>query len=280
MTGLNSDIAGSGAMTALNSDIAGTDSSPQTLIQDTLDAGDQWQVAATYVENGNQLVFVNEFEPVAGSDFARFTGQSGIAVMKIPTDGVPIFSSVTPVPTDIYTQWGTAFFQYGGYDYIYGADSNTTTGAYFGLKLARVAEGESLDSNQWQYWNGLTWTAGENNAIALNTGQELTGVTAQTNGGGFIGVSIPNSVYTDKALYLSYACSPTGPWSTPTPVYTIPQVTEYDNELAYIPTFHPELSSPGDYVISYNVDTTDNLPAIEQNVHEYQPQFLNVVAGS
>jgi hypothetical protein len=29
-------------------------------------------------------------------------------------------------------------------------------------------------------------------------------------------------------------------------------------------------------VISYNLDTTDGLAALEQNVHEYQPQFLQV----
>ena len=70
-------------MTPLDSDIGGTVSSPQTLIPDTTDSGDQWQVAATYVENGNQLVFVNEFAPVAGSEFDRFTGHSGIAVLRV-----------------------------------------------------------------------------------------------------------------------------------------------------------------------------------------------------
>ena len=264
----------------MDSDIAGTESAPQTLIPDTTDSGDQWQVAATYMENGNQLVFVNEFAPVSGTVFDRFTGHSGIAVLRVSTGGMPTFSSVTPVPTDAFTQWGNAIMQSDGYTYIYGTESNTTSGAFYGMKEARVAQGESLNVNDWQYWNGSQWTSGETTAVPVSTTNELTGVTAQTNEGGFVAVSVPESVYTDKTVDLSYACSPAGPWSAPTSVYTIPQINEYYDEIAYIPTFHRELSAPGNLVVSYNIDTTSGLTATEENVHQYQPQFLDVGTGS
>jgi hypothetical protein len=279
MTGLNNDDVG--GMSALDSDLGGTESSPQTLIPDTTDQGDQWQVAATYVEDGNQLVFVNEFSPaVGGGFFDHFTGHSGIAVLRVPADGVPTFSSVSALPTDIFTQWGNAITQSGGYTYVYGTESNTTTGAFYGMKIARVAEGESLNANDWQYWNGTQWLSGEGNAVAVTTTNELTGVMAQSDEGGFVGVSVPGSVYTDKTVDLSYACSPTGPWSAPTPVYTIPQIAQYTDEIAYIPTFHPELSSPGTLVVSYNLDTTSGWIATENNIHEYQPQFLQLDIGT
>jgi hypothetical protein len=63
-------------------------------------------------------------------------------------------------------------------------------------------------------------------------------------------------------------------------VYSIPQVAQYADEIAYIPTFHPELSSPGSLVVSYNIDSMDGLPALEQDVHQYQPQFIQVGTGS
>jgi hypothetical protein len=47
-----------------------------------------------------------------------------------------------------------------------------------------------------------------------------------------------------------------------------------------MPTFHPELSGPGSLIISYNVDTTEGLTAVEQNIHEYQPRFLQLSATS
>lgn len=82
------------------------------------------------------------------------------------------------------------------------------------------------------------------------TDKVLTGVTPQRSGNGYVAVSIPGSVFADKAVDLSYACSPTGPWTTPTPILTIPEVANDPGEISYIPTFHPELSGPNSLVIS------------------------------
>ena len=41
-------------------------------------------------------------------------------------------------------------------------------------------------------------------------------------------------------------------------------------------TFHTELSSPDDLVVSYDINTLDGLSALEENVHQYQPQFLQL----
>ena len=72
---------------------------------------------------------------------------------------------------------------------------------------------------------------------------------------------------------LSYACSLTGPWSTPQAVYSIPQIGEFQNEIAYVPTFHPELTGQGGLVVSYNLNSL-TAGATLQNVHLGQPQFL------
>jgi hypothetical protein len=59
-------------------------------------------------------------------------------------------------------------------------------------------------------------------------------------------------------------------------VYTIPQITQYTDEIAYIPTFHPELSGAGGMVISYNLG---DLTFLERDVHEYQPRFIELNPG-
>ena len=264
-----------GALPTLNGDFGGSSSAPQTLIPDTTDPGDQWQVAATYVEDGDQLVFVNEFAPVPGSPYDSFTGHSGIAVFSIEPDGMPSFDSVISLPTDTDTQWGTAVTQSGGYTYVYGSDIDPSSQTFFGMKLARVSLGSSLITGAWQYWDGSQWVSGEANAVPIPSSTLFTGVTPQQGASGYVAVSIPGGVFQDKTVDLSYACSPTGPWSSPVPIYTIPQVNEYPNEIAYIPTFHPELSSHG-LIISYNVDSLSGLSALEQNVHQYQPQFLQL----
>ena len=63
-------------------------------------------------------------------------------------------------------------------------------------------------------------------------------------------------------------------------MYTIPQVTQYPDEIAYMATFHTDLSSPGNLIVSYAINSTAGLTALEQDVHQYQPQFLRLTTGS
>jgi hypothetical protein len=46
------------------------------------------------------------------------------------------------------------------------------------------------------------------------------------------------------------------------------------NEIAYTPTFHPELSGTGGLVISYSINSLNGLNALKQNIHQYQPRWL------
>jgi len=273
----NSELVGTSAN--LTGDFGGSTTDPQSLIPDTNDPSDMWQVSATYVENGSQLVFVNEFSPVAGSPFYRFTGVSGIAVLAMSSTGMPAFNFIDPVPTDSNTQWGTATTQSGGFTYIYGSDIDSTTNTFLGMKVARAIEGQSVDTAVWQYWNGTQWVSGEVNAQPIVTGTVLTGVTPQRSGNGYVAVSIPGSVFNDKTVDFSYACSPTGPWTTPTSSFSIPEVSNDAGEIAYIPTFHPDLSGQNNLVISYNVDNIDGLASLEQDVHQYQPRFLTMTSA-
>jgi hypothetical protein len=83
----NSELYGS--LPGLHTSYEGTYRRPKPLIPNRKKKGNGWQVAATYVENGRQLIFINEFSPVTGSTFDRFTGHSGIAALSVPTGGRP-----------------------------------------------------------------------------------------------------------------------------------------------------------------------------------------------
>ena len=71
----------------------------------------------------------------------QFTGRSGIAVLSVSGSDMPSFSSITPLPTDPDTQWGNAVVQDASYTYVYGLDSDPTTGTVYGMKVARVPVG-------------------------------------------------------------------------------------------------------------------------------------------
>jgi hypothetical protein len=262
----NSELVG--GLPNLSADISGTYGSPSSLIPDS-NGNNHWWTTGTYVENGNQLVFVNEYPNTGNQDL--FTGNSGIAVLSLSNGGLPAFSSITPVPTDANTTWGQATVQVGSYNYIYGLDS--APGQFYGMKLARVPVGETLQTGDWTYWTGSQWLAGESNAGLIHAGAQLSGVMPQTGGAGYVGVSIPGGSYGASQVALSYSCSLTGPWSTPQAIYSIPQVSEYPNEIAYTPTFHPEIGGQGGLVLSYDINNTVT-GADTSNMHEYQPQYL------
>jgi len=269
----NSELFGS--LTSLKGDYAGSYAAPQPLIPDQRGGGDQWQVASTFVQPGEQLVFVNEFAPQNGI-FGLFTGRSGIAVLTVPNDGMPSFRHVVALQNDPLTQWGNAVLQDGSYSYVYGAVGSAGAGTFSGMKVARVPRGREVRTGSWQYWDGTGWVAGEDQAVTLPTVNELTGVVAQGSGEGYEAVSIPGSVFTDNTLDLSYACTPQGPWSVPVPVYSIPQVPGLADQIAYIPTFHPELSMSSVNVISYNVNSTVGLAALQGDIAGYQPHFVTL----
>ncbi len=274
-----------GTLSHLRSEYGGTYRFPKPLIRDGRGKDDGWQVSATFVENGQQLVFVNEFSVVSGSTYGHYTGRSGIAVLSVAPNGKPDLTSITPVPTDPDTQWGNAVTQDAFYTYVYGDDTDDrggrgrSAGTFVGMKLARVPRGHSLNLAQWQFWDGDSWIQKEAGAAPISTTNELTGVAGQPAGIGYMAVSIPHGIGNDWTLDVSYACSPQGPWTSPDPVYLIPEVTRYRNEIAYIPTFHPELSGHGGLVVSYNIDGTDGLTTLAGNVHLYQPRFLQLNAS-
>jgi hypothetical protein len=273
----NSELYGS--LHHLKSNYAGSFTSPQPLIPDDQGDGDQWQVAYSYVEDGRQLVFVNEFAPQAGP-FDLYTGRSGIAVLSLQSSGRPAFLSVTELPEDRRTQWGNAVLRTASYTYVYGTAGKPSSGAPVGMRVARVPRGDSLIPDDWRYWDGSAWVIGESNAALVPTSNELTGVMAQNGRQGYEAVSIPGSLLSDWTVDLSYACAPQGPWSPPFAVYAIPHIAGLPHQLSYIPTFHPDLSNRSRIVVSYNVNTTDGLSPLHLDVHGYQPRFLQLSTGA
>lgn len=267
-----------GSLDALASVYSGTQEAPQSLIP-AREGGKWFWAFATYVENNNLLVFVNEFD--AGNVFGRFTGKSGIAVIDVPKGKTPQYNRVTLLPDDMHTAWGRAVLSEKGYRYVYGIAMNPASDAFSGMKIARIPDGKSTQMGQWQYWNGREWGKNAQDAAVVPTVNELDGVMKMPAkmGTGYMAVSIPAGVFTDTVFQLSFACSPQGPWSKPETVYTLPEITgpqAYKNEIAYLPTVHPELSEAGRIVVSYNINTTDGLAAYQNNIRIYQPRFLTL----
>jgi hypothetical protein len=265
-----------GALPNLVPDYSGNFHAPQSLIPDTSNSSGIWETGATYTEGADQMIFVNEYTGPSGILTLSYTGQSGIADMSVPSNGLPTTKSVTLLPKDPDTTWGSALVSTGGYLYVYGADLDRANHSVYGMKVGRVPLGQSTDVGAWTYWDGSQWVADESQAVVVQTLNNLTGVVANPNGKGFIGVSIPSGLLHDTTVDLAYANSPVGPWTAPEPIYVIPEIRQYSGEMAYFPTFHQELASSDQLVVSYNLDTTAGYPVLLHDVHSYQPVFLTI----
>jgi hypothetical protein len=277
MTGMARSSELVGVLPNLSEDYSGTFRHPTSLIPDTYTTGDEWETYDTYTQGSNQMIFVNEYSGQTGNLTESFTGRSGIAVMSLQPSGLPTLSSVVLLPTDSATEWGQAIARSGAYMYVYGAVLNRAHQGVHDMRIARVPAIDSLDVADWRYWNGSKWISGEKHAAVVSTVNELTGVVKNPDGRGFIAVSIPSGLFADRTVDLSYAKAPEGPWSKPKAVFNIPEVGNHSGEFAYIPTFHPELSSGDDVlVVSYNINNTGLFPVLLHDIHTYQPRFLDI----
>ena len=90
------------------------------------------------------MIFVNEYKGPSGILTLRYTGRSGIAEMTVHR-GLPELQSVTLLPDDPVTTWGSATLKSGGYRYIYGAVIDGPQHSTTGMKVARVPVDQFLD---------------------------------------------------------------------------------------------------------------------------------------
>jgi len=271
----NSELVGN--LSSLQSNYAGTYTAPQTLIPDTNTTGGYsylWEVGSSDVENGEQLVFVNEYKVVsAGVD--TFSGRSAIAVFTLPPTGLPIFQSLVNDSTVATHMWGNGMTTDGTYNYIYGTNWNHVVNQGW-MDVARVPLNHTATVSDWQYWNGTTWVSGEANAVVTGNSNLFSGVTHEQGGTGYEEVNLAGTSSPPSTIAVSYSCSPEGPWSPQVPVYTIPEIAQYSpDEFAYTPNFHPELSATGGLVISYSLNSTVWADLLN-NVHQYQPRFVQL----
>jgi hypothetical protein len=154
-----------------------------------------------------------------------------------------------------------------GYVYVYaciGQDKN--------LVAARVKPKYFEDFSQWKYWNGHDWThdimqlKGITNAVS----NELS-VTPLPDGRYALIFQVMG--LSDK-VGMRIGDSPVGPFGEIQEIWRTPEADE--GLYCYNAKAHPNLSKPGELLISYNTITLDFWKDIQQNGHIYRPRFIRL----
>jgi hypothetical protein len=214
----------------------------------------------------------------------RLVGHS-VATLFWPSLAI---ASITPISgLDTSLIWGTKILHSGNSYYIYGLkDPGTNTKTPY---IARMSSLNKLtNASQWQFWNASKrqWLAGESNATAMS------GVAAVTpeysvdqmsyNGGTFYlmaGMDPQNPPFPLwKNVTTWYACSPQGPWSVKTSVYTAPEAGANGCKVGTLVTYnakaHSEFTNADGILISYNVNANDSSDLVCAD--DYKPRFVRV----
>ncbi len=166
----------------------------------------------------------------------------------------------------VNTKWAGASNP-DGYVYTYacvGQDKN--------LLAARVKPKDFEDFSKWKYWNGKTWVA-DNQQLApiTNAVSNELSVTPLPDGRYLLVFQVMG--LSDK-VGIRIGESPVGPFGE---IQEIWQTPEADQGLfCYNAKAHPNLSKPGELLISYNTITLDFWNDIQKDAHIYRPRFIRL----
>jgi hypothetical protein len=218
----------------------------------------------------------------------KLVGHS-VATLSWPSLATVSIKPVTGLDTSL--EWGTKILEVGNIFYIYGLkDPGTNTKTPY---VARTSSINNLtNAATWQFWNATQkkWLAGESNATALS------GVTAVTpeysvdamsyNGGTFYlmaGMDPLNPAYPLwNAVTTWYSCTPQGPWTNKTTVYTAPEAGANGCKTGTLVTYnakaHTEFTDSDGILMSYNVNANTSSDLVCAD--DYKPRFVRVpIAG-
>jgi hypothetical protein len=250
--------------------VGGTLDNPAALVTPADPSHWFWQADGT-VENNSLRIFEAEWQHTGSGiwDFAP-VGNS-IASFSLPDLKL---ESVTPAPSlgaggPIY--WGAGIMEEGDWTYVYGSEDH---GAHKLLHVARVQEGELLDSQAWQYWTGSSWSSDPLQSAPLLDGieNEISVTHVST---GYMLVTMDGASFFGNQIYAYFSCSPNGPFGDQTPLYAAPDVGTRGFVFVYNAHLHPELSRDGTFLITYN-ENSFTAQDLYDDVNVYRPRFIRV----
>ena len=235
-------------------------------------------------ERDNTLYFFAYHVEVTGENVFDFTDPD-VSLIALPDGSRPPFGQQRQIRTPLHvnlpgigegnfgagvlvnTRWAGAPHP-DGFVYVYacvGQDKN--------LLAARVKPKDLEDFSKWRYWNGASWSADIQQLwpITNAVSNELS-VTPLPDGRYALIFQVLG--LSDK-VGMRIGQSPVGPFSEIREIWRTPEANE--GLFCYNAKAHPNLSQPGELLISYNTITLDFWNDIQKDAHIYRPRFIRLV---
>lgn len=152
-----------------------------------------------------------------------------------------------------------------GYIYVYGNRE--------GLMVARVKPEDFENFSAWRFWDGEGWNEDmqQVKTIASDISNELS-VSALPDGRYALVFTLGGL---SPTVGLRLGPTPYGPFGPVIKVYEAKEM-QHKNYITYNAKAHPNLSAPGELLISYNVNAFDFWNELQANPHLYRPRFIKL----
>lgn len=183
--------------------------------------------------------------------------------------------SVQQLPSTKGISWASWLERSGRTIYIYGVED---LGGTKYMHIARV-KGDDL-SAQWEFHTATgTWSKNE-----ADSAREMDGVANEYSvsrlGRAYVLITQDTTELFSPKIVAYYSCSPQGPFTGKTTVYTTPEGGPFGsygnpNVFTYNAHAHPEISGRGRIVVSYNVNSFVNTDHYRDTTI-YRPRFVDV----
>lgn len=184
--------------------------------------------------------------------------------------------SITDLPSATGINWGSWTLQEGRTTYIYGiADID-------GIRSAHVAktEGGTGLAGEWTFWDGSGWSTDEADAVpvAPYVANEFSVARFRD---GYLMVTQDTSEIFSTRIVARTSCSPVGPFSEPVELYRTPETGLWGSYgdpdvFTYNAHEHPEMRQGNRLLVTYNVNTFDNVGDVYDDASIYRPRFIDV----
>ncbi|MGC4152409.1 MAG: DUF4185 domain-containing protein [Propionicimonas sp.] len=254
----------------------GTKRNPTAIIPPTSDRSWYWIGAGALSANGRTLYLgalnFSQFPPYGQWDF----GWDSTSIASVDTRTWKV-TDLTPAPSDHGVQWASWYQSLGGYTYMYGVED---LGLVKNMHIARTKGKNLTRVSAWQYWTGSRWSNRESDSVAVMPGVANEYSVTPFRDGYLLVTQDTNELFSSKVLgYVS--CSPTGPFVNPVTLFEMPEVGALGSYgdpdvFAYNAHVHPEFSSNSRLLVTYNVNSFDNVGDIYNDVSIYRPRFMDV----
>lgn len=184
--------------------------------------------------------------------------------------------SIVDLPSETGINWGSWTLEEGRYTYIYGiADPDGVRSAY----VARVSTHAGLGSD-WSFWDGSDWIPSEAAAVPVVQYVANEFSVAKFRDGYLLITQDTSEVFSTRIVART-SCSPVGPFTEPVELYRTPETGlagSYGDAdvFTYNAHEHPQLRKGTQLLLTYNVNTFDNVGDVYDDASIYRPRFVDV----